>query len=999
MKNTKFLKKPIAMYVSAIIASGFTGQAFAEEQAAIDENEIEVIEVTGIRSALIRSMDLKRSQDGVVDVISAEDMGKFPDTNLAESLQRITGVTVSRSNGEGSQITVRGWGPQFNLITLNGRQMPGTGYSRAYSLENLSSDAVSALEVHKTAKADNPSGGLGATVNIVTVKPLQSPGLKYSLSGKGIYDESNVKNDDITPEYSALYSNTFADDSIGVAVAFSHQERDFQSQSSNIYGWQFVPQSDLDALDASMIRDNRPENSPFNHEGVFLPRDLNYGIADIERERTNANVTFQYAPVDDVILTLDYTMGEATTGSNTLGWGQWINAGSNLGAILDLEVDENGTAVFVETKDEDGSWTRGRRTDEVEEKSIGFNIDWQATEELKLAFDYHNSESKTNNGGDDGLGSTANMIFGSKNLDSKVYEFRDGDLPQMYINWANGTTVGSPSDILLNFGQFFHDQAKNEVEQFQFDGVWENPYDIPLMHVKFGLAHTTQAVTGESAGNAASQTGQTSLSPLYVGVFPDSMFEYNSTSGFLDEFSNGGNNLLTNYYYDYDLDEAIARSQAYFPAFNPNPYQEGAMGTGDEVEEQTSSIYVSSLWDFEVAEMPVKVNLGMRYEQTDVNTAVLQSVPTEVIWQPGGEWKTLIDENEQEYSEFEGEHDVFLPNLDIAVDITDDLVGRFSWGKSITRSNLSDLAGTLSVSEFPKPGQRTGGNGNANLQPFESTNLDIALEWYYDEGSYAAVGYYRKDVKNFLATGSSKVKLDGLYDPYNGQRAAEARAALGGNPSESEIFDWIAANYTGDLGLVEVGGVGVIKGDPATDPEIIWDITSAFNVKDDKVVDGWEFALQHLIGDTGFGFGVNATIVDGDVEYDTYNIAYDPNPDDDIGVTPQTPLVGLSDSANFQAFYDKDGLSVKVTYAWRDSYLIGVGQGGASNDAPPQYAKEFATWDMSVNYDVDENLTVFFEGINMNNETEEIYGRFEEQFLRAAQFGSRYTLGARYSFK
>lgn len=146
---------------------------------------------------------------GVVDAISAEEMGKFPDTNLAESLQRITGVSVSRSNGEGSQITVRGFGPEFNLITLNGRQMPGTGNTRSYSLENLSSDGVSALEVYKTARAENPSGGLGATVNIVTRKPLANPGEKYTFSAKAIHDSSNEEGDDVTPELSALYSNTF----------------------------------------------------------------------------------------------------------------------------------------------------------------------------------------------------------------------------------------------------------------------------------------------------------------------------------------------------------------------------------------------------------------------------------------------------------------------------------------------------------------------------------------------------------------------------------------------------------------------------------------------------------------------------------------------------------------------------------------------------------------------------------------------------------------------
>ena len=132
------------------------------------------------------------------------------------------------------------------------------------------------------------------------------------------------------------------------------------------------------------------------------------------------------------------------------------------------------------------------------------------------------------------------------------------------------------------------------------------------------------------------------------------------------------------------------------------------------------------------------------------------------------------------------------------------------------------------------------------------------------------------------------------------------------------------------------------------------------------------------------------------VEFDVEDIT---KVDSVADLEPQTPLTGLSDSANLQVFYEKDGLSVKVTYAWRDSYLIGVGQGQGSSDAPPQFAKEFGQVDMSVNYDIDENFTVFFEGLNLNNETEQAYGRYEEQFLFARQYGSRYTLGVRYSFK
>lgn len=302
MKTTTFTKSRVATAVSMVLLSGLSLPLLAQDAPATDENaepKVEIIEVRGIRGSLARSMDVKRESSGVVDAISSEEMGKFPDTNLAESLQRITGVSVSRVNGEGSQITVRGFGPEFNLITLNGRQMPGTGYTRSYNLENLSSEGVSALEVYKTARAENPSGGLGATVNIVTAKPLASPGQKLALMGKGVHDSSNEKGEDITPEFAALYSNTFADDRFGVAFSFSQARRDFQIQNANIQGWQAnVPLPG----NPTQVIDRRPLGADGLPTGnYFFPKDMNYGITDFQRERTTGQLTLQYAATDDKI--------------------------------------------------------------------------------------------------------------------------------------------------------------------------------------------------------------------------------------------------------------------------------------------------------------------------------------------------------------------------------------------------------------------------------------------------------------------------------------------------------------------------------------------------------------------------------------------------------------------------------------------------------------------------------------------------------------------------
>jgi len=997
MKHSIFNKKRIAVCISAILATGLSSQLYAAEaeaekaQAGNKNEAIEVIEVTGIMSSLTRSMSVKRNTSGVVDVISAEDMGKFPDTNLAESLQRITGVTVSRSNGEGSQITVRGFGPNFNLITLNGRQMPGTGNSRSYSLENLSSDGVSELIVNKTARAENASGGLGATVNIVTMKPFSSPGEKFVFSAKGIYDSSNVEGDDVTPELSGLYSNTFADDTLGFSFSFSHQQRDFQQQSANIQGWQYQTNAQLPTLDADKVIDNRDANAA---PGAFFPRDMNYGIANVDRERTNANVAFQYAPVESVILTLDYTMGESITGTNSIGWGQWHDYGGSINAY---ELDENGTVLFADLSGNDGSYTANRDTTETNESSLGFNVEWQATDDLVLTFDYHSSENKADNGADKGMNGTGSLVFGSNQLTTKHYDFRTGDIPQGTIFWNNGSTTLAPSEMDSHFSQFIHSPGKAEVDQLQIDGSWENPDDSVLMSVKFGLARTEQTMGGSSAWSGL--IGGFLFNPNYSAAFPDGMFQYNNTNGFLDQFSNGDSPIGAGYYYSFDFNEAVARSAAFLNAdtlgddyFSTDPYREGSIQGQSSVEENTNSVYVSSLFEFEVAELPVQVSLGLRYEETEVSSNVLQDVPTDVWWLSANEWLTQYTSGANNFYTENGDYSVILPMIDIKVDLTEEIVARASWGKTISRAPLGNLAGGLSLSSSPGLEGRTGGSGDTDLDPYESTNLDLSLEYYYAEGSYASVGYFRKDVKNFISTRSSINQYDGIRDIAAGPRYAQA------------ISDLTAAGLATDgesirLQMIENGAVVNEQGyltPNSDDPLMSWNITQPYNTPDDKMVDGIEVAVQHFIGDSGFGFGANATFVDGDVEFDVDDIAKVESVAD---LVSQTPLEGLGDSANFQVFYEKDGLSVKVTYAWRDDYLIGVGQSQGSADAPPQFAKAFGQVDMSVNYDIDDNFTVFFEGLNLNNETEQSYGRYEEQFLSARQYGSRYTLGMRYSFK
>src|ERR1700741_1401781 len=209
---------------------------FAQEQGS---EELEEVVVTGLRGSLKASMETKRDAVGVVDAINAEDIGKFPDTNLSEALQRITGVSIDRRNGEGALVTARGFGPQFNLVTLNGRQMPaadayadggavtgGTaGNSRSFNFANLAAESISAVEVYKTGRADIATGGIGATINIKTARPFDNNGMVANFGGEALDDPTNRVGDDYTPEVSGIFSYADDDKTWGVGLTASYQKR------------------------------------------------------------------------------------------------------------------------------------------------------------------------------------------------------------------------------------------------------------------------------------------------------------------------------------------------------------------------------------------------------------------------------------------------------------------------------------------------------------------------------------------------------------------------------------------------------------------------------------------------------------------------------------------------------------------------------------------------------------------------------------------------------
>ncbi|MGS2722384.1 TonB-dependent receptor [Porticoccus sp. GXU_MW_L64] len=924
---------------SAVSAVAITHSIPAQGSEAQEE-----LVVTGIRGSLKRATDIKRNAEGIVDSISSEDIGKFPDSNIAESLQRITGVSIDRSGGEGQAITVRGFGPEFNTVLINGRQIATEELSRGFNFDTVASELVSGLDVHKTGVASTQSGGIGATVNIRTARPLESPGLKISASLKGVYEENSKQT---APQFSGLISNTFNDDTLGVLLSFSHQERDARIDSARTDGWLEnlnVPQDQI--------------NGGAGFEGnIFTPRNFDLRVGTEERTRTNANLVFQYEPSDDVQVTLDYLYSDFDIENETSSYGHWFT-GSNL---EDVVLDSNGTA--VDLRQEIGLATdfHAKTFDRLTETDdIGVNLKWQANESLNLAFDYHRSTAQrdANNGGGDQLSligyanrvrfqsddsvlpwasefeaADPTIFSGQQEIDGVAYQ--DGVTPDGVLNYLD--PANQRAHVMLRRGW----AVDEDVDQFKIDGVWDQGADQGLVKAKFGMMFSTQEKAlarwdNEGAGIHCTFCGYPDA-PDIADSFPT---VFNAGDDFLEEVSGSGRTPAVWLAHDGEA------QFAFLEQISGLNFDAVLRDNSFVVEEETVATYVEMDFNGVLGEMPIYFTAGARYENTDVTVNGTEA-PIESL--------TILDATEMLASfgdaspvSEQSDYSVLLPSMSIKLDLSEDLVARFAASRTITRPTLESMAPVTVIGTTRQGGNLTSSSGNPALEPFESDNIDLSLEWYYGETSYASIGYFRKDVSNFIITGTEDVTFtisDGtqLLDPSTGTDTSAPDAA-----------DSVAV-FTNTL--------------PSNG--------------EDATVNGLELAVQHAFGDTGFGVIFNATLVDTDSELDPADI------------NQTFAITGLSDSLNLVGYYENGPFQIRLAYNQRDEFLQSLTQ---INGDGVQFVDDYDQWDLSASYDISDSTSIFFEGINLTENVVTKRGRFSNQFLLAEDAGRRLILGIRSSF-
>ena len=962
--------------------------AFAQTTGAAADAPQQVV-VTGIRAAMQSTMNLKRNADGFVDGIVAEDIGKFPDTNLAESLQRISGVSIDRNLGEGSRVTVRGVGPDLNMVLLNGRQMPTSAIDnlngRSFDFANLASESISQIQVYKSSRADTPPGGIGATINIMTQRPFDRPGMQASVGVKGVYDESvgrlpagNKTGKSLTPELSGIYSNTFG--MFGVAVSGSYQERNLGINSASLPNGWVGPTlgSDTTNVEALTAGAAGITNKPKASDIYLRPQNMNYTTRGTHRERTNGQLTLQFKPSNALITTLDYTYSQNKVHGKYNEMSVWFNNGPSSGAwtngplasplVFATNIADRGAGAAPEDLSNNGGDYGTKSTN----GSTGFNAQWKVSQDLKLNFDAHHSTAVSER--DSPFGTNNDMGTATFNRATTSVDFTN-EMPILTV----GTVGSSPHQVT---GSWFQDgYQKMQIDQIQLGGK------LALMessNLNFGLASTKaknrslfKQVQQNGWGGAGDKTQDQGL------------WKESSLPGYFGELGGSSDSRLLSKYYTFDL--AAMRAAAIKSTGAPADFTPTLQNPDWErlTTEKSKSLYLQFNTEWELAGMPAHTGVGVRYEKTDVVSSTLSTVPQSIDWVSQNELN--LNSGGSAYVVGTGSYKHVLPSLDFDIDPRSDTKLRASYGETIGRPMYDQIIASTTLSNSLGVTGVTGTAGNPGLKPVKSKNLDFSAEWYYNKQSMVSIGLFHKNLDNYagnrVVQGTANVTT-----PIGGKYWNQAIAATGGACDVANttcIRNYIFRTFNGQPGVAATSltpnSFGVIEGKItgiAGDPMVPTRVTTPVNEKSDTLK-GVEFNIQHMFANTGFGVQANYTKVQSGLEFNN------------LGTTDQFALVGLSDSANLVGIYEDANWTVRAAYNWRDKFLVTPADSGRSN---PRYTAAYGQLDLSVGYNISKQLSVQFEGINLTDETVRQYGRSETMVLYVAQSGPRYMLSARYKF-
>jgi TonB-dependent receptor len=904
----------IGLALSGHLAAQDTTQAPAEPAVDLD-----TVTVTGYRASVEKALDIKRGEAGVVDAIVAEDIGKFPDLNLAESLQRIPGVVITREAGEGRAISVRGLGPEFTRVRINGMealttvgagdQSGGTNRGRGFDFNVFASDLFSQLIARKTASADVEEGSLGATVDLRTARPFDYNGFTFAASGQAAY---NAMAEKANPRVAALIANTWADNTFGALLSVAYTEREVLEEGSNTGRWANGPSNG-----------GFSATSPFaaaRSADVYHPRFPRYTQQIHDQQRLGVTGALQWKPTDRTTLSLDmlYSKIDAKRDERYIeaisfsrgGNARPVLVGKPATVVRNGEVRSNALVygefdnVDIRTENRHDEWNTEFRQVSLDLEHR-FNDDFSINARVGTSRSAHENPVQTT------------IIMDKYDVDGYSYDYR-GNSRAPVLNYGINPT--DPTGWELAEIRLRPQTVDNDFDTGQIDFNWNISPGFRLKGGVLAKNYTFSTVELRRANELAVPTFANG-----TRIVPADLTEQAGLKGINGSPSNW---VVPNLDAVADLFGIYSNSGSFAVAPRVN--------NSRSVEEKDRGVWLMGEFSTDLGSIPFSGNFGVRYvetEQESTGYALINNAPA----------LTTVG---RKYSNT-------LPSFNLVAELAPDLLLRLGAAKVMSRPGLGSL--TPGVTVAVAGGARTVAGGNPDLDPIEATNVDLGLEWYFNEGAMLGVGLFYKDIESFIQT-AREVR------PYSSSGLpASLLEGTGATVNDDFAFS-IPLNTPG----------GELKGVEAN-------YTQPFTFLPGK----W----------ANLGVQLNYTWVDSKIQY----LASSGAP------VMKNDLLGLSRSSwNATLFYEGESFAGRVSATNRDDYLTQAPGAETGFNVDGVHGMTGTTiLDASLRYKISKQLELSLEGINLTNEASDEWvssPRTGQLPLQYAETGRQYLLGLRYKF-
>ena len=938
-------KKLLSLAVAAAVG-GYTSVSLAQSDEPVVE---EVVEVTGFRSSLIQARDLKRESLVAQDSIVAEDIADFPDLNLADSLQRISGITITREGGEGRQISLRGLGPDFTRVQVNGMEALGTSSSpidsrgqtnrgRGFDFNIFASELFNRIDVKKSFSADQDEGGIAGTVELHTARPFDFDGFKGAIAGNL---GTNTNTDSTDPRIAAMVSNTW--DNFGALVSVAYSERESSEQSSNTFRWRDSGRVNIRSFtDENGVEQPRAVFGPnvsqevqdqYANGELWLARGNRYTNWTNEQERLGITGSFQWVPSDNLTVALDILYGEFNNSRveyhlDTAGRSSTLipDISGQTGTINQLVVEPAATGdLEVVFLDADGVTVRTEtRKDQADTTFEQYTLtaEWDISERLRMSGLIGHSES------DFQMPQNDKVYFDT--VGRVTTDYRPD---RFYAQNTYGFDTTDPTLWNVRELDFREDYQLNEFDNLKLDFEFDLTDNS---QIQFGINAKTFTNSGLTirANDLIKDVGTPAFGPE-TGVAPTTV-DGNLFQIYSDHPSQSwvaANVDAVQELYgvrNWNLRDPSVRA-FYDSTSRPQEFDDRPQ-SNYSVEEETLSLYAQYLFENQIGDMTLRGSFGLRHYDTETTSSGVAA------------------NDERTPLNVTNTYDGVLPALNLALDINDNLVWRVGASENVTRPSLGSLSVSARVETDPDATRGLNvSSGNPRLDPFESTSFNTSLEYYWGDVGLLAVGFFRTDIDNFV------------------------------------VSDTIQLTY-GELGLP----LELLP--PDQDANTVYDFRTVIN-GDDATLTGIEVSFQRDFDFlpapfNNLGVIANATFADGEQEYDNVQ---------DTGESQTKNFPGLSEeSYNFTLYYETEKVGARVAVANRGEYITVVEAGLGDEDERGIHETTFV--DFSAFYQVNDSLKFTFEAINLTDEREELYSDTSDRLFTTTEAGTTYLFGVNYQF-